>query len=116
MVVKVISRHGKSLLVEWVDGNGRYRRGYVPKTAVVDNVADPSVLAMAVPYGVDWDDCIEPVIAPSAAAIANELRRNGIYTLEDARNNGGTAVAALMRVYGIGLGLLVEAAEKCKEA
>jgi len=113
--VKVVARQGQSLLVEWMADNGRYQRGYLPKSDVIDNEADPSKLALAIPFGIDWSNCLPEITPPSPESIANELRRAGIWSLEDARNNGAVAVGALMRVYRIGLGLLVEAAENCKE-
>lgn len=115
IAARVIERKGASELVEWLDADGRYQRAYVPKGTVTSGMADSDILDMGIPYGVDWATALPSLEPPSPQAVANELRRHGIWTLADARNNGALAVSALMRVFNVGLGLLVEAAENDKE-
>ena len=80
MPVRVIETKGASALVEW-EANGPHR-AYVPKAAVGDGQADAYVLALGIPYGIDWETWIAlPGDLP--AVVGTALRRAGIWTYAD---------------------------------
>jgi len=80
ITVKVVGIKGESALVEWID-EGKYKRAFVPKGKIKDSAVDPAVLAKGIVYGLSWEDFVE--IETSPEKIANELRRHGIWRLED---------------------------------
>lgn len=86
--VREVSHKGSSSTVEWTDEQGYLRRSIVPSdeivtekdgTFYVDDVDEGYV------YGVDWESLIHTRVGPKA--IAELLRKNGIWTLEDYFSN-----------------------------
>lgn len=102
--VNVISTQGQACLVEWDDGVGRPRRAYVPASAVTDGrcVAPASGIA----YGDDWEGILG-TLSVTPDAVADELRRRGIWTREDARRNPTLVMSALQAAYGLDLARLL---------
>ena len=68
-----------------------------------------SELAMAIPYGLPWEDIV--ALAATPEIIAHELRRRGIWTAEDLRDSGGAAMGAIQSAYGLDLSMLRLAAK-----
>lgn len=78
--VRCIRHKGDAALVEWID-RGQYRRGFIPLSSIKDGTVKETTLKRAVPYGIPWEKCIKITATPEE--IANELRRAGMWTLED---------------------------------
>lgn len=80
-------------VVEWTDDDGVIRRASLPSTelkmeageAYVEDIDDGQ------PYGVQWEDLIHTKMGPKA--IADLLRKNGIWTLEDYAQNTRTVTS-----------------------
>lgn len=92
--VRKIFHKGQSSVVEWTDDSGNTRRVVVPSgeviqengTVVVEDVEDGYA------YGVEWEKLIHTRMGPKA--IADVLRKNGIWTLEDYAMNSAAVTAA----------------------
>lgn len=100
--IKPIAAKGKSVLVEWIDARGMYRRGFVPVGKVKDQAVDLADLVKAIPYGLPWEQFIQITATPES--IANSLRKQGVWTFEDLskmnvvmRANQAFLVAEFMR-------------------
>jgi hypothetical protein len=78
VMVAIIKSKGDAALVQWMEG-GALRRGYVPLSLVQDNQVEAEELRDAAPYGVAW----ERFLRPAAVEIAEDLRREGIWTVRD---------------------------------
>jgi hypothetical protein len=104
MEIKVIREQGQAVLVECVD-NGVPRRYIVPREAVDGGSVSPEELALGIEYGEPWEELWTPQVTPEAVATA--LRRHGIWTVEDLRQEPGKAVAALQSAYGLDLSTLL---------
>ena len=83
--VRLIGRKGESALVEWLDGNNHYRRAYIPFSEIRQGLVARTVLNSGIPYGVRWEDHIQVTATPHT--VANELRRRGMWTWSDIRND-----------------------------
>lgn len=93
----VVRRKGLAVLVQWLDDDGKLRRGKLPPDVVRDGEVDEDQLAMALPYGEPWEELIE--LSTTAEDVADELRRRGVWTLEDLAADPGAAQAAFMQAY-----------------
>ena len=94
-LVRKIFHKGQSSVVEFTDDAGDNKRVVVPSsevikekdgTFVVEDVED------GYGYGVEWEKLIHTRMGPKG--IAEALRRNGIWTLEDYANNTAAVTAA----------------------
>lgn len=103
--VQTIQKVGTDrLLVQWVEVDGQPRRAVlnrdrvsqIPGEASTVNVSAAD-LANADPHGLPWERLIELHASPES--IAAELRRAGIWTLEDLRRNPGAALGAIQTAY-----------------
>lgn len=108
-VTLIRSKGGKSL-VEWVYG-GKLRRSWVPmdevhKEGEEHRVERPSA---GVPYGHNFAKMLTPSVTPDA--IDAELKKRGIWTIEDLRANPNSALGALQSTYGVDLAALFQAAD-----
>ena len=95
VTVEIVERQGKSALVAWID-EGQYRRAFVPTSKLAGNEVDADVLEKCASYGVDW---VKKFSLPNADKLANELRRQGIWTAEDFKHGTASVRAAIMRIY-----------------
>lgn len=111
MKVRVIAEVGALRIVQWYDNGSNgpiYYRSRLPTDVVPGRVGD--VVDVANPeWGIDegepWDELLiaEGVARPIAERIANELRRNGIWTVFDLEQRPADAVAAFQSGYGMGV-------------
>ncbi|RPI92581.1 MAG: hypothetical protein EHM39_13500, partial [Chloroflexi bacterium] len=76
--VRIIETKGASALVEW-DAGDMLRRAYVPKGAVTDGQADATILALGIPYGIDWPALLD-LSGVTVETVTAALRRAGIWT------------------------------------
>lgn len=111
VLVNVIERKGESALVEWIVG-GIPRRAFIPAVEIVEGMAPADVLEAGVPYGVDWENV---TLEASAATLAINLRRNGIWTSADLAANIQTAYGCIQATYGVDLAKLAQYAASQKK-
>jgi len=112
MKITVIRQERQSALVEWHDGE-RMARAIVPAASVSGDEVSAQTLKHGVPWGVPWEDVLSIDVTPQA--IADELRRRGIWTAGDLAARPQEAVAALQRVYAVSLAALRKAAEEVEK-
>ena len=114
LAVQVIEHRGPSILVEY-QKEGRPYRTIVPLKELVDGKVDEYTLAaLGITYGLPWEQLIQLSATPER--LAAELRRNGIWTLEDLAKHQSAARGAIQAVYGTELATLIRAAHAHKEA
>jgi hypothetical protein len=78
-----------------MDGN-QYRRATIPASKLSGNDCPADVLEASPAYGVDW---AKKFGLPGSDILANELRRQGIWTADDFRRKRATVNAVMMRVF-----------------
>jgi hypothetical protein len=78
VAVTIIKSKAETALVQWLEA-GALKRGYVPLALVQEGQVDADELSAAAPYGVAW----EQFLRPAALEIAEDLRREGIWTVRD---------------------------------
>lgn len=105
--VRVVSVTGPAALVETTDG---LTRATIPANEIVDGAVSEEALDLGVPYGLTWERLVKLSATPEQ--IARELRRNGIWTLEDLERNPRAALGAIQSVYGVELSTLLLAAHE----
>ena len=94
--VRTVEVRKDVMLIEWAV-DGKLRRAMLPIGSVELGTVAAEVLAQAIPYGQAWED--EEFPAVDAEALANELRREGIWTAEDLMQKTHLARAAIQRAY-----------------
>lgn len=97
IAVHEVERKGKVALVEWTEGvssPGDRHRAYLPVTELTPRGVTAEALAAGEPYGVRWEDMIEPA---TPQALARALRQQGIWTVSDLAMRMGDAVQAMNR-------------------
>ena len=97
-----------TFLVEWDDGE-RLRRAYVPSEEVEDGRVSAEVLAACVEVGVNW---AEHIIMPTALEFERQLKRSGIWTVEELGDNYLLAQKAFLRAAGLAVTPLIQAVSK----
>jgi hypothetical protein len=85
--VREVSHKGSSSVVEWEDDSGNLNRSILPSTEIIKENGELFVedVEDGYPYGVDWESLIHTRVGPKG--IANLLRKNGIWDLEDYAQN-----------------------------
>jgi len=81
VAVHIVKAKGESALVEWDDG--RIHRAYVPAKALRGSQCPKDVLEEAPAHGVPWELLLD-LSGVTPDAVADKLRRRGIWTTEDA--------------------------------
>lgn len=79
--VRIVRKKGQSALVEWDDGC--LHRAYVPVSVLDDSQCPEDVLEEAPAHGVPWELLLD-LSEVTPEAVADKLRRRGIWTAEDA--------------------------------
>jgi len=107
--VQIILHKNDLHLIEWQEMGKPHRAWVTPdmiesksgKTAVVKNPG------AGIPYGMDWT----PLITLSATPedFDRELKRVGVWTIQDLRDKPNEALSALRSVYGIDMAVLLQA-------
>jgi hypothetical protein len=107
----LIRADGETILVEWTDEKGLLRRGFVPAKAFTGEGVTQKSLDRATPYGVPFERLVKITISISPEAIAEELRRAGIWTLDDLRQHFRVALGAFQKGLVLDIAALMRAAE-----
>lgn len=108
-VVRELSHKGSSSIVEWAV-DGVLRRVVVPTDIIVQEAnGDLTVedIEEGQPYGVAWEELIRTKMGPKG--IADLLRKNGIWTLEDYFNNTRAVTSAFNEACSLNLQQFKEA-------
>jgi hypothetical protein len=92
--VREVFHKGASSIVEVRDEKGDVARYIFPSTELIEenNKFFVERIEEGQPYGVDWEDYIRTKMGPKA--IANLLRKKGIWTLEDYAKNTAAVTSA----------------------
>jgi len=113
MRVRIIRRKNGTCLIEWMVGENTFR-GWVPDSEVSDISGTTGLVEqpdVAVPYtGAPWRELASMTATP--IDLERELRRRGIWTIEDLRANPNIAQAAIQSVYGYDLAALLNNAAR----
>ena len=94
--VRTVHSEKKVVLVEWAV-EGILHRATLPVGSVEFGMVAADILAQAIPYGKIWEDENFPPV--DIKALANELRREGIWTEEDLLRRTDLVRAAAQRAY-----------------
>ena len=109
--VRVVRVTGPSAVVEWAGG---LKRAVIPAAEVISDelyaTVPADVLDEGAPYGLPWERLVKMEATPEK--LADELHRNGIWTMEDVESNPRAIMGALQTVYGVELSTLIQAAHK----
>lgn len=103
--VRVVKVLGDAAIVEW-DADG-LRRCVIPASMAAPEM-DAETLELGAPYGLPWETLVTLSATPEGFAAA--LRANGIWTLEDVRNNQKAVYGVIQAAYGLDLAALIQAA------
>jgi hypothetical protein len=103
--VNVVEKNDKVILVEWIEDN-RTHRGVVPASSVQDSSVALEEVHRALPYGEDWEAAMD--LHTSPAAVAEQLRRSGIWTKHDLMYNIRQAQIAWNSIHAADLGAFIQ--------
>lgn len=108
--VNVIRRKGQSALVQFVDDDGLQRIELPSSSVGEDGLVDELELGMGMPYGLRWEEIVQFSVTPEM--LADELRRRGIWTLDNLMVNMQGAVGAFQAIYGVDASRLLKRARQ----
>jgi len=109
--VKVVQRNNQASLVEWITEDGDLRRATVPSAVIINGACDSAELEYGIPYGVAWEQLIT-ARDDFAPRLARELRRRGIWTVEELEANPNAVLGAIQAAHGVDLAVLLRAARQ----
>lgn len=115
MQVRILGRKGAAVLVEWRDEANGTQRAYLPVGAVREgeNGAEADSPEQGIPYGEDWEGLLgETWVATGPREVAQALRRQGVWTLDDLRNKPQDVIAAFQSAFGMDAQALRDAARR----
>lgn len=101
--MRLIKTKGRIAVVE----HGGDRR-IVP----IEEKDNPEAFEAGMPWGIPWE-AVE--LSASSQDLAAELRRRGIWSIEDLRQNPKGAMGALQATYGVDVAMLFQFAAKYEE-
>ena len=108
--VVILKASGDNAMVEFTLDK-IFQRATIPTNIIEDGKVPEDELRFGIPYGVPWE--IVPLSA-SSIETANQLRKMGIWTADDAMRNPNVIIAALQAVYGVDLAALIKFARENK--
>lgn len=101
----VIRLEEKSAIVEWIE-DGRTRRSIVPANLLKDGEIDEKKLRRCPVYGEDWESAM--LLFTTAEAVAEQLRRSGIWTKDDLMNHIREAQRAWNQIHAEDFGEFIK--------
>ena len=111
--VKVLRRKNGLALVEWIVSDDA-KRSWIPEADLLGDLgttANVDYPEQGIPFdGIPWEEII--VLAASPETVAKELRRRGIWTMEDLRAWPDEARAAIQAASRLDLSALRQSAEQ----
>lgn len=110
IIVSVVAISDNRAVVERVIGGAPERR-IVPARAIAEDDKIPlTVWEAGIEYGLSWEQIV--VLHATPETVAAELRRAGIWTLDDLYHKPQAALGALQAAYHLDLAALIQAASK----
>jgi hypothetical protein len=109
--VQIIQRKNGLTLVEWSQ-DGTLKRAWLDQELLVhDNgmTGDAYQPWAGIPYGVEWSRMITPKV--TSIDIDRELKRRGVWTIQELRTKPNEVLGALRDAYGLDLAALLQAAK-----
>ena len=102
--VQIIRRKSEYALVEW-EVDGTLQRAWVPYSKIIGQVDTGNIVEVELPgewppYGERWDLLYE-ISQVTPELLDRELRRRGIWTIEDLLQNPSAAKLVLSKLYGL---------------
>ncbi len=99
--VRCIRAADSVVLVEWIDGAGLHR-AELAESAIAhlgngQARVGADILAQAAPYGLPWESLVKLTATPEAVAV--ELRRMGVWSVEDMRRQPDAVQRAIMAAH-----------------
>lgn len=113
MNVKTIQTKGQSALVEYIASDNSIKRCIIPSSLIIYDDVPLVDLVQGIEYGERWDELVDFQIG--SRDLANELRRRGIWTLDDLFNDVGHAKGAANYLAAQMLKTLLDAARHMRE-
>jgi hypothetical protein len=109
--VQIIQRKGGLFLVEWKADNTLKRAWIDHELLKVDDgrIGEVYMPQAGIPYGMDWSQLFNPTV--SAVDFDRELKRRGIWTIDELRTQPNAVLGALRDAYGLDLAALLQAAK-----
>jgi hypothetical protein len=104
--VRIVEQKGLSALVEWHE-KGRTHRAFVPADKIEGGQCPKSELDLGAAYGEVWEDFISDL--PTAKQVAEALRNNNIWTMDDLLKRTLEAKQIFRSLYGQVFGQFMEA-------
>lgn len=115
--VQIIRRKSDLTLVQWEQDGAPMRAWVVPSMIVeaVDNSATVRNPQEGIPYGERWNEFLE-VAQVTPEMIDRELKRRGIWTIDDLEAKPDVARLCIQRAYGFDLAVLLLAAARKRKS
>lgn len=110
IAIRVIERQGEAALVEWMVEGGDFNRGIVPIKSLTGDAVRSTILSKAIPHGVKWEKFI--TLTASVQDIGRELRRRGIFTIDDLNQNPTALQKAIIDSLGKDISAFFQAVQK----
>lgn len=110
MNCKIINERNGMVLIEWQTANG-LARALVTHSMLQDRT-DRAATVVApergIPYGVAWEHVL-PDLQATRGQLADELRKRGIWTVEELRARPNEVLGALTAIYGVDMAAIFNA-------
>ena len=100
--VTIVRRDGDSVLVEWMDTK-TIRRVWVKDSDIAAGKVAENILETGVAYGLPLEKMFSD-IRVTAAELAEEFHRNGLWTMEDFTASPRVVVTTVQRLTGLHIG------------
>lgn len=109
--VRAITKKGGMMLAQWEQDDRLHRAWFrdsdMTKIGESYYVVDPHV---GIPYGFDFTELVELKTTPKV--LDRELKRRGIWTLDDLRADPAALSSAIQAAYGVTRGTILQKAEE----
>ena len=111
-------RKKSAVLVEFSDEKGNPHRYSLPAESVTIEsdgstvfISEDDLDQLGIPYGIPWEHLLEEIYI-SSEQLANNLRKNGIWTSEDAVKNPDGIKSALISSTSLSISMIVKIAKE----
>ena len=115
--VQIVRMKNGMTLVEWKDENNHPRRSWITPDMIIEETGPKMAIVdrpeAGVPYGMDFARVVNPSVTPEE--IDRCLKRVGIWTIDDLRNNPQAVMGALKQAYGLDFAQLMLAAKEYEQ-
>ena len=88
-----------------------FQRATIPTNIIEGDKVPEDELRFGIPYGIPWE-LVQ--LSASSIELANLLRKNGVWTYDDALLNPNKIISVLQTVYGVDLAQILKVARENK--